>query len=743
MGVDSKPDIRRAPRRSLAQRIVFLAAGAWVLLLIISVSLPVWFPWVLKPMAARRGITFAQYERMGWGKFVLHGLQGTIRGTAFKARRIEARLPISWYWQVQHPVRAPAAPIVTVEGWELNLGTIKSARNSGTRSAAPKTVYSQIQRGERMLFQLRHWLPHARLSAGRIRYPGRLAGILPLEANFASISWNNGLLAAEARLPVAASPLLISASVATNHAYHFAIQPGNTNANSQSWIAVDEAGATLRNVSLSGTNRLEASARIVPGRRWLERARIRGDDFPIAGKLLRDWGYRDVTGSVDGEWETNAFRLDLRAGAHSSSTRLTRPPVDLALRVWGNTNTVRIPTLQITSPGLTAGLREELVLDGERWRPMGAAKIIATADLGFFAPLGLQGSVDAIVQVKATTNRFPEAAFRLEGLGVRGWDLVATNVQAAGSFQWPRLALETLQVKCGNGSRAGFAAEVDLKTRTVIKASWNLAARVKRGFLPGGFYYDIFETSGTAAGPITNLAHTGRLDGRQLMVPGSASFNTEAEWGGHLLQIDRFSARAASARGAIAASGSGSVSSRGIDFHMKTLALETSGAPQLALAEPCSLSLKRFAIRPLRFDLRVDPLRWVGAGRRVDLSAHVRWPESGAVTAEARNLGTSLLQPFAANTLPLVDIAGLSVSSSWTNSQPLLQFRTVPAQTREQIAGIVTAGQAVIPGSGPASGRDAAATSGALKLSDRWWLASEPAQGSEGKSVSRWRAYWR
>src|ERR1041384_2618006 len=85
----------RKKRRQALRRVFWMIAGALVLL----VSLPVWFPWVLKPLARYYGLDYAQYARLSYTQFAVDQVSGRWPRTDFKARRAECVLPTTWLWR--------------------------------------------------------------------------------------------------------------------------------------------------------------------------------------------------------------------------------------------------------------------------------------------------------------------------------------------------------------------------------------------------------------------------------------------------------------------------------------------------------------------------------------------------------------------------------------------------------------------------------------------------------------------
>src|SRR3954470_16360842 len=93
-----------------------LLAGA---LLIVWLSLPLWFPWILKPLARKQGATYTSYERISYNRFALHELAFTNATLELQAQRAEALVPTAWLVRALRGKQAE--PFLRVENWRLRI----------------------------------------------------------------------------------------------------------------------------------------------------------------------------------------------------------------------------------------------------------------------------------------------------------------------------------------------------------------------------------------------------------------------------------------------------------------------------------------------------------------------------------------------------------------------------------------------------------------------------------------------
>src|SRR5208337_1685837 len=124
-------------RRSAGSRIVKGLALAAAGLPLLWLALPLWFPWVLRPLARAAGVSYSRYERIGYRRFALCDLTLDSRTLRLRARRLEALAPTIWCWRYFREHGASSEPFVSATGWQIEL--------LPTRSGAPASVYSTAQ----------------------------------------------------------------------------------------------------------------------------------------------------------------------------------------------------------------------------------------------------------------------------------------------------------------------------------------------------------------------------------------------------------------------------------------------------------------------------------------------------------------------------------------------------------------------------------------------------------------------
>src|SRR6266536_2763294 len=103
---------------------------------VIVLALPVWFPWVFRPVLARWGIRFEGFERVGYTRFALTNVRGDFQNTRFQAERIVGLLPPQWVWR-RYSRSSSELLFLTAARWSVHIEPAGTVRGS---SAAPNSA---------------------------------------------------------------------------------------------------------------------------------------------------------------------------------------------------------------------------------------------------------------------------------------------------------------------------------------------------------------------------------------------------------------------------------------------------------------------------------------------------------------------------------------------------------------------------------------------------------------------------
>ena len=82
------------------------------------VSLPLWFPWVARPILRSAGVRYARYQRDGYARFTLHEASYREAGVTIYAERIQATVPSVWLWRLGFS-RQKSQPFARADNWSV------------------------------------------------------------------------------------------------------------------------------------------------------------------------------------------------------------------------------------------------------------------------------------------------------------------------------------------------------------------------------------------------------------------------------------------------------------------------------------------------------------------------------------------------------------------------------------------------------------------------------------------------
>src|SRR5438105_13405899 len=149
---------KRLRARILRGVMIFLAG-----LLFLLLAQPLWFPWILRPLAQRYGISYANSARKSYGRLVLNDVSFTNRTARFHAEKAEMFIPTAWLWH--RWLRREQVPYLRVDNWKLDFGP-------GPRGARPQlSVYTNVVQVASTLAKIKEWIPKAILTNGIIQIP--------------------------------------------------------------------------------------------------------------------------------------------------------------------------------------------------------------------------------------------------------------------------------------------------------------------------------------------------------------------------------------------------------------------------------------------------------------------------------------------------------------------------------------------------------------------------------------------
>src|ERR1043165_5385278 len=145
--------------RSRKKRWLKLTAVACLLIAVVVLALPVWFPWVFRPVLAHLGVRFDSYERVGFTRFALTNVRGEIQNTRFNSQRVVGFLPSRWLWR-RYSRDIDDEPLLAIAHWNLSIESAGSLQRKSP-STTPDSSFAVAERIHSALPKWRAWLPAA------------------------------------------------------------------------------------------------------------------------------------------------------------------------------------------------------------------------------------------------------------------------------------------------------------------------------------------------------------------------------------------------------------------------------------------------------------------------------------------------------------------------------------------------------------------------------------------------------
>jgi translocation and assembly module TamB len=619
----------------------FIGIGLILIGLLVA-SLPVWFPWVARPILKPLGFRFEAYRATSYTTFEVRGVHGVIDGVEIEAGRVESWLPTSWVWN--RLLGGDSTRLQTaVTDWEVRI------RTPGEPRPEPKpdgvdTTFEVMDIVEGILAEVRFWAPQARVGAGAVDIDGtRIEVVEGL--------WREGQFTGTVRVPWFDGLTEVSADVSTRRRARLKADSEGLGLAAEVEVARHTDAWLTEGAIIWQGNQIPLTARFVeagwmPGMAWLGSDQIR-----VSSGWLGLAGYGDLTGRIDWVWDGARFELAAGGAIRPDEERPSalRPPVTVELRGQGDLLSGTVDDLRVATPWLWLELADRAVLDwwGGRWVTE-PALVDVGIDLQGMPGLRLDGVVEGRIGLSEGAGLWPELTFELDAGAMVAWGLELDGGRASGRLDWPRIEVRAVDLDLGAGSTFQAAATIDLASGWMESGQWQYEGDWVSRLLPTSLGYSRLQAGGVVNGAMRRLNHGGSIEARGVLVPGLNAGNLDLSWWGDALALRSIEARWEAGDSEVALGAAlevVGVEPVQVEASIEEVTLKQGDQTRYRLAEPVQLSWRKAAAVEAElasdetdWHLEMGMFRWTGASRVVAVEGELDWPRRGHVTGRVAGL---------------------------------------------------------------------------------------------------------
>jgi translocation and assembly module TamB len=663
---------QKKKRRWLRVLLGLVVAGILVLVL-----LPVWFPWVLAPVAGRFGLGFAEYDRLGWTRFALTEVRGEWNGTQLEAQRVESVLPTTWLWR-RWSSATNDLPLVSVTDVQLRIGG-PTTNPFPERAISPGSAGGTLDQITQIARTLQQWLPRAELTNLTIQ----------IESDFFSVpqaNWQAGRLRATARVPETRGELELVAQLEGTRGLKFTMDWAASETSLRGDFSRTAAGWNWLGELAWRTNRAELTAQFTTNSWWPAQAHANFRQWQIPAEFLQVEGYEKLVASLTANIVSNRFDVQATGFAEPSDVAAESgwPAVNFSFGADGSPAGVKLNSLNIQSPWLNADLTNSVGMTRTGKLLAAPAELRVALDLEKLPGAGLTGKAEGVVRIEPQAGRAPELQFQLTAEQVRAGSWAAKRILAQGGYRTPQLKLDELRVELADGSVLLADGDYDGVTRTIGAGRWKLSGAILKRFLPDLSYAEMM-AAGELRGPLTNLAHTGEASITAFQATGLKPLEVRAKWRGEMFRFDSVALELTAGKSVLSlgARADFNAAERKLAATVNQLFLRREAAELYALAAPSAITFQVGATNASEklWSLAVSHFVWQSERRAISAVVDFTWPVRGETTLALTNVAGADFSDFIAADLASILVGEFNGTAQWSNG---------PVRAAISLAGSVT-----------------------------------------------------
>ena len=649
------------PKRHKWIRRLLWVIGAMVILV---AALPLWFPWVLKPALAHLGFNFIAYQRIGYTRFAVTDLNGSMNGAKFQAQRLECALPTAWLWE-SFVSGTNQPPVLVLAGGKFQISrSVTNTLPTAKESKSAVKTFDQIQKD---VLRLRRFLPAAELTNCAIR-------LISQQVSLPFAVWRDGRLQAAIQSSNLPGEIHVDGELEGKSALRLAA----------SWPAYD---FTLHSKFFQSTNRWRLtglaqwrtnqatlSAWFSTNSWWPAHARVSSRNLQVPANLVDLYGYEDLHGDLAIDLVSNEFSLQITGFAQPSSNFLAKgfSTANFAFALNGNPQLVTLDKLNVQSSWLSVALTNSMTLTWNGRLMARPAQLSVSMDLGKFPGSTMTGRVEGSVRVRPRGSGTPTAQFDFAARQIHAWHENAEHIVVRGDFASPRVKFDRISARLADGSEFSASGSLNYTSRQITDAEWKFSGPFLKWFIPGLTYSNL-TASGQMQGSLTNLTQSGQATIKDLRSKFLKPLDADMRWNGQKFQFDSLDLKLTAGQSALVVSGAADLNAfkqHKFSVTLTNVSLSRGSETLYALQQPCAISFSESgtiaASREWAFSM--SHFDWQGTNREASLNADVAWPSYGKVESAFTNVVLRDFADFADSSVTNFQLAACHTAAHWSNS---------------------------------------------------------------------------
>ncbi len=593
--------------------VIVLVAGAAVMAVAV-LTLPWWLGAAVSTVGPRFGLSFGEYERMGYARFAVRDVKVERPGVTVSISEIESFTPVVWLWR-----KATGGDVTAKAGeWRTEV----RRRERVAAPARPRGWVPLRAQLMKVADRLDRWVPTAEVGRGVVTWPN---GELTID----SAVWRERTLSSPA-----VSYRNWSAGVVLSLPEDGAITAALESVEDEATARLSSEGETVVGEAKWWGQPIAVEVRFAErGWRPLEAGFV-ADAWEISGARVRLGDqYATIRGEARIAWRDENLTANVQAsGVPVEGAKA--PPLEVTIRGRGEKGRFVAETFDVELPGIAASLSEPVEIDRTGRVHSEASDFRFEADLERQTWIEATGRLVGAGTISANEDGRPLIAFALSGDALDLLETRLSHFNARGTLNWPVLRIAAARVVGTEADELHAEGAWDFRARAVegLRVRGSVQREAFARWLPESLDMDVVRVEAIADGPLDALKHEGQVEIAEVKVREFSPARVLANWRGVADRVNEFSAAARIKDATLVARGAGDRS--GVE--LRTIEWTRGEETVLELTEPARMEWG---------GRRAGPLRLQGPKGRAEVA--LAWGETGKVDLTLAGLRSEWLRDFA------------------------------------------------------------------------------------------------